>query len=154
MHRIISALDRARPALPLVLRLVLGGIFVWHGIKKFDGGISMVEGAFSMWGVPAPELTAPLTAIVEIVAGIMLVAGLGTRFGAAALAVIMIGALVYVKADLGIISSEPMPGAELDLALLAGLVAVMVLGPGRLSLDQKVGIEPGEAAASPERVSA
>lgn len=154
MHQIISALNRARPALPLVLRLVLGGIFVWHGYKKFDGGISMVESAFSMWGVPAPEFTAPLTAIVEIVAGIMLVTGLGTRFAAAALAVIMIGALVYVKADLGIISSTPMPGAELDLALLAGLVAVMVLGPGQLSLDHTLGIEPREAVASREPVSA
>lgn len=100
--------------------------------------------------MPAPGLAAPLTAVVEIVAGILLVVGLGTRVAAMALSAVMIGALIYVKQDLGIISSVPMPGAELDLALLAGLVAVIVLGPGRLSLDHQLGIEPREVAESRE----
>jgi len=142
MHQICSTLNRGRPAAPLVLRIVIGGLFIWHGIDKFDVGISMIDEMFTMWGVPAPGLTAPLTAVVEIVAGIMLVVGLGTRVAAMALSVVMIGALIYVKQDLGIISGQPMPGAELDLARLAGLVAVIVLGPGRLSLDHQVGIEP------------
>jgi len=133
-----------------VLRIVIGGLFIWHGIDKFDVGISMIEEMFTMWGVAAPGLTAPLTAVVEIVAGIMLVVGLGTRVAAMALSVVMIGALIYVKQDLGIISSQPMPGAELDLALLAGLVAVIVLGPGRLSLDHQVGIKPRESSESRE----
>ena len=145
-----------------MLRIVIGGLFIWHGIDKFNVGISMIEEMFTMWGVPAPGLTAPLTAVVEIVAGIMLVVGLGTRVAAMALSVVMIGALIYVKQDLGIISSQPMPGAELDLALLAGpgaeldlallagLVAVIVLGPGRLSLDHQVGIEPRESSESRE----
>jgi len=150
MHQICSTLNRGRPAAPLVLRIVIGGLFIWHGIDKFDVGISMIEEMFTMWGVAAPGLTAPLTAVVEIVAGIMLVVGLGTRVAAMALSVVMIGALIYVKQDLGIISSQPMPGAELDLALLAGLVAVIVLGPGRLSLDHQVGIEPRESSESRE----
>jgi len=150
MHQICSTLNRGRPAAPLVLRIVIGGLFIWHGIDKFDVGISMIDEMFTMWGVPAPGLTAPLTAVVEIVAGIMLVVGLGTRVAAMALSVVMIGALIYVKQDLGIISGQPMPGAELDLARLAGLVAVIVLGPGRLSLDHQVGIEPRESSESRE----
>lgn len=67
-----------------------------------------------------------------------------------ALVGVLVGALFFVKLDLGIISSEPMPGAELDLALLGGLVALIVLGPGRLSLDQQLGIEPNEAVATRE----
>lgn len=43
----------------------------------------------------------------------------------------MIGALPCVKQDVGIISTEAMPGAELDLALLAGLVTPGLIGPGR-----------------------
>jgi len=150
MHQICSTLNRGRPVAPIVLRLVIGGLFIWHGIDKFDAGISMIEDMFTMWGVPAPGLAAPLTAVVEIVAGILLVVGLGTRVAAMALSAVMIGALIYVKQDLGIISSVPMPGAELDLALLAGLVAVIVLGPGRLSLDHQLGIEPREVAESRE----
>ncbi|MGD9701203.1 MAG: DoxX family protein [Acidimicrobiia bacterium] len=150
MHQVCSTLNRARPVAPLVLRVVIGGLFIWHGIDKFDVGISMIEDMFTMWGVPAPGLTAPLTAVVEIVAGIMLVLGVGTRIGAMALSVVSIGALLYVKQDLGIISSEPMPGAELDLALLGGLIAVIVLGPGPISLDDRLGIEPRETVAPRE----
>jgi putative oxidoreductase len=150
MHQLCSTLNRGRPAAPLVLRVVIGGLFIWHGIDKFDAGISMVEEMFTMWGVPAPGLTAPLTAIIEIVAGILLVLGLGTRVAAMALSVVMVGALIYVKQDLGIISSEPMPGAELDLALLAGLVAIIVMGPGRLAVDPMIGLEPAESLSERE----
>ncbi len=145
MHTAIHQLNRLQPLAPLVLRIVIGALFVWHGIDKFDTGIPMIQDMFTMWGVPAPGLTAPLSAIIEIGAGAALIAGIGTRLAALALSVVMVGALMYVKADLGVISSEPMPGAELDLALLAGLVAVVVLGPGRYSLDEKLGIEPAMA---------
>ena len=142
MHQVCSTLNRFRPAVPLVLRVVLGGLFIWHGIDKFDVGIDMIEGMFTMWGVPAPGLTAPLTAIIEIGAGTMLVLGIGSRIAAMLLSVVVIGALIYVKRDLGIISSQPMPGAELDLAMLAGLIALVILGPGSISVDDKIGIEP------------
>ncbi len=42
-----------------------------------------------------------------------------------------------------------MPGAERDLAYLAGIVALIVIGPGRLSLDLLLGIEPTEATSEP-----
>ncbi len=143
MHKVCSALNRFRPAAPLVLRVVIGALFIWHGIDKLDGGIDMVEGGFSSWGVPAPALTAPLTAAIELIAGVALVLGIGTRIAAMLLSIVMIGALIYVKQDLGVISSAPMPpGAELDLALLAGLVALIVIGPGRVSIDEQVGLEP------------
>lgn len=147
MHLICSTLNRFRPAAPLVLRVVLGGLFIWHGIDKFDTGIEMVEGAFRGWGVPAPALTAPSTAVVEVVAGAALVVGVLTRIASMLLGVILVGALLYVKTDLGIISSEPMPGAEVEFAYLAGLVALIVIGPGRLSLDHRLGIEPSEATS-------
>ena len=142
MHKVCSTLDRFHPVVPLVLRVVLGGLFVWHGIDKFDSGIDMVQQMFTMWGVPAPGLTAPLPAIIEIAAGTMLVFGVATRMAAMLLGLVMLGAIVYVKADLGIISSDPMPGAELDLSMLAGLVALIFLGPGPISVDDKIGMEP------------
>lgn len=146
MKQILQAFDRLRPAAPLVLRVVLGGLFVYHGFDKFDGGIGMVEQMFDSWGVPAPGLAAPVTAIVEIVGGLALVVGLGTRVAASALGLVMVGALLFVKTDLGIISGEPMPGAELDLGLLAGLFAVMALGPGSLSVDQATGLDTSATA--------
>lgn len=144
MRQVCSRLNRFRPAVPLVLRVVLGGLFLWHGIDKFDTGISMIKGMFTTWGVPAPGLTAPLTAVLEIVGGLMLIVGLATRAMSMLLGLVLVGALVYVKKDLGIISSQPMPGAELDLAMLAGLVGLMFQGPGRLSVDDKLGFESAE----------
>ena len=40
MYQICSTLNRGRPAAPLVLRIVIGGLFIWHGIDKFDVGIN------------------------------------------------------------------------------------------------------------------
>ena len=152
MQQLCSRLNRFRPAAPLVLRVVLGGLFVWHGIDKFDAGISMIEDMFRSWGVPAAGLTAPLTAIIEIVAGAALILGVMTRLSAMLLGLVMVGAIIYVKADLGIISSQPMPGAELDLAMLAGLVALIVTGPGAASVDERVGIEPKSVVIEREPV--
>ncbi|MGD9794353.1 MAG: DoxX family protein [Acidimicrobiia bacterium] len=154
MHEICSTLNRFRPSVPLILRVVIGGLFIWHGIDKFDVGIDMIETMFDSWGVPAPGVAAPVTAVLEIVGGIALVFGIGTRVFAMALSAVMIGAIIYVKADLGVISSQPMPGAELDLAMLAGLIAVIISGPGRFSIDDKLGLEPAEADRMREPVLA
>lgn len=148
MRRIHHSLDRFRPIAMLVVRVTVGAVFLIHGIDKFDSGISMVEGAFSNWGVPLPGLTAPLVAVVEVVGGAALILGAGTRLAAMALSAVLVGALLYVKADLGVISTEPMPGAEVDLALLAGLVALIFTGPGTLSVDGAVGLEDPVAATT------
>ncbi len=129
---------------PLALRLGLGVVFVDHGYSKLTGGPAEgFGGMLTGLGVGAPEFVAWLVTIAELVGGLMLLAGLATRLATLPLIATMIGAIVLVKADLGIIapSGAPMPGAELDIALLAGLVALLFIGPGRLSLDHVLGIE-------------
>ena len=59
----------------------------------------------------------------------------------AIIAVICLGAIAFVKADLGLISDVAMPGLELDLALLAGLVSLTLTGPGWLGADAALGTE-------------
>jgi putative oxidoreductase len=137
-----TALNRLSAVAPLVVRVILGVLFIYHGIDKFDVGLDNVEAAFDSWGVPAPDLSASAVAIFEIVGGIALILGLATRVVAALFIVQLAGALIYVKQDLGILSSEPMPGAELDLAYIAGLVTIVLLGPGWLSVDQRLHLEP------------
>ncbi len=116
---------------PVVIRVVLGGLFLLHGIDKFRGGLSGVETFFADAGVPAAALAAPATAVAEVVLGVALFVGVFTRVVAAALSVLLIGAIFWVKADGGILGSS-----ELDLAYLAGLVGVILLGPGRFSVDE------------------
>lgn len=129
---------------PLALRLGLGVVFVDHGYSKLTGGPAEgFGGMLTGLGVGAPEFVAWLVTIAELVGGVMLVAGLATRLVALPLIATMIGAIILVKAELGIIApaGTPMPGAELDIALLAGLVALLFMGAGRLSLDHVLGIE-------------
>ncbi len=145
-----TPLDRFRAAAPLVARVILGILFIYHGLDKFDAGIDNVQDAFDSWGVPASDLAAPAVAVFEIVGGVALIVGLATRIVAALFTLELIGALLYVKQDLGILSSEPMPGAELDLAYLAGLVTLVLLGPGLLSVDERLHLEPAASIGGPQ----
>lgn len=117
---------------PVIVRVILGGLFVLHGIDKFDTGLSNVEGFFDSQGVPLPALTAPLTAIAEIVLGAALIFGFATRLAAIGLGLIMVGAIIWVK------NSAIIGGAEQELAYLSGLIAVALLGPGRFSVDEAI----------------
>lgn len=143
-------LDHLRSLAPLALRLGLAVVFVDHGYSKLTGGpAEQFGGMLTGLGVAAPELMAWLVTIAELVGGLMLLAGLATRLVTLPLIATLIGAIVLVKADLEIIapSGAPMPGAELDIALLAGLAALLLMGPGRLSLDGVLGV----GAAAPDR---
>ncbi|MBS1253183.1 MAG: putative oxidoreductase CatD [Anaerolineales bacterium] len=124
---------------PLILRLALGIVFLVHGWSKL-GNLDGMAQMFGGMGVPAPGLMATLVAIVETLGGLALILGIGTRVAAVFLSIVMLVAIVMVKIDLGLIAptGASMPGAELDLALLAGLVALILQGAGRLSLDQAV----------------
>lgn len=141
MHRINTRLNRFEPIALLILRVALGAIFVVHGLDKFRAGLDMVEGAFTEWGVPAAGTAAALTAGLEVIAGVALIIGLATRIAAGLLSLVMIGAIFFVKADLGIISTTPMPGAEVDIALLAGLLVLFIVGPGAAAVDGAIGVE-------------
>ena len=119
-----SKIDRYQAYAPLVLRLAVGIVFLAHGISKFGdlaGFTQMVVGI----GMPAASLLAGVVAAIETIGGLALILGVGTRIAAALLAVILVVAIVTIKAELGLIApmGAPLPGAELDLALLAGCIA-------------------------------
>lgn len=149
-------LHSLRDLAPLFLRLGLGLVFVVHGVSKLQGGPATgFGGMLTGLNVPGPALFAWLITIAELVGGILLLVGLLTRLATLPLIATMIGAIVLVKVDIGVIAGEgvAMPGAELDIALLVGLLALLVIGPGRLSVDQAVGIE-AEVAPTRERSTA
>ncbi|MGH3386749.1 MAG: DoxX family protein, partial [Nocardioidaceae bacterium] len=98
------------------------------------------------------ELVAWLMTIAEGVGGVLLIVGLFTRLVTVPLIAIMVGAIWQVKLDIGFIVADS-PGAELDTALLAGLLGLLFIGPGRLSLDgllhMETAVAPVSASASP-----
>ena len=76
----------------LILRLVLGVTFFVHGLVKFQGGIENIVGWFEAIGLPG--VLAYGVALLEMVGGIALIVGLGSRIVSALFVLLMLGATV------------------------------------------------------------
>jgi uncharacterized membrane protein YphA (DoxX/SURF4 family) len=92
-----------------------------------------VTGFFGDQGIPLPGIMAPLVSAIEVVGGLALIVGFGTRIASILLAIIMVVAIFAVNLSKGLLG-----GFELDLALLSGLVALLLLGSGAAALERKV----------------
>jgi uncharacterized membrane protein YphA (DoxX/SURF4 family) len=132
-----ASLNKYAGYAPLVLRVAVGIIFLAHGLQKFgvfgEMNLTGVAGFFGSQGIPLPGLMAPLVALIEALGGLALILGFGTRIAAILLAIIMIVAIFAVNLTQGLLG-----GFELDLALLAGLVALILMGSGELALEKNV----------------
>jgi putative oxidoreductase len=117
----------------LILRVVLGITFFIHGLVKFQGGIENTVGWFASIGLPGA--LAYGVASVELVGGIALIIGLGSRVVSAVLAVLMIGATLKVKLAGGFLGTGQGAGYELDLALLAMAVFIAINGSKMFAID-------------------
>ena len=120
----------------LILRLALGILVLLHGIAKLKGGtagiVGMVEGA----GLPGVLGYAVL--IGEVLAPLMVIAGFHARIGAALIAINMIVAVAL--AHMGELASLGQSGGwalELQGMFLFTAIALVVLGPGRFSVNQR-----------------
>lgn len=110
------------------LRSAVGVIFIVHGIGKFNPGFANFLGSL---GIPA-EMQIPI-ALAELVPGILLIAGVLSRLSAALLSIVMLGAIFHVKGAQSLTGDK---GFEIDLILLASVLVIMIVGPGRVSLAQ------------------
>lgn len=145
MTSLNASLARLAGVVPVTVRVIIGVIMAAHGWQKVTqmGPANFGNGMLADLGLPLPGLLGYVVSYAELIGGLLLIAGLLTRVTAIALLVILAGATVLVKLDLGLIAGmgAPLPGAELDLALIAGLLVSALIGPGRLSLDHVLGLE-------------
>jgi uncharacterized membrane protein YphA (DoxX/SURF4 family) len=118
----------------LILRVVLGVTFFIHGLVKFQGGIENIVGWFEMIGLPGS--LAYVVAIVEMVGGLALLVGLGSRIVSALLVLLMIGAIVKGKLAVGFLGNGQGAGWELDLALLAIALFIAINDSKMFALDK------------------
>ena len=109
----------------------IGVIFIVHSLKKFDP--SWQEWLASI-GMP-PEMQLPI-ALAEFIGGILLVVGVFTRVTGAIFAVILLGAIFHIRWENGFFVSQG--GWEWDLVMLAAVLAIIVAGPGRISISHLV----------------
>lgn len=111
----------------LLVRIFTGVIFIVHGSQKFQG-LDGTSGFFQSIGLPG--WLAPVVATVELVGGIALVLGIGTRIAGAALTIVMIGVLLTAK------KGQPFGSIEFDLLVLFASLQQALVGARFLSLDQ------------------
>lgn len=128
-----------------VLRIVLGAVFLYHGVDKFVGGIGQIAGMFGNFGIPLPTASAWIVALVESFGGIALILGLGARAAAGLLIPVMLVAIIAVHGPngfsninvVGMTEQGPqfgMPGWEYNLVLIGALAAVLLNGSGPLTV--------------------
>jgi putative oxidoreductase len=100
-----------------IMRVLLGIIFTAHGIAKLQMGVGNVSGWFASIGIPG--FAAYIVVFLELVGGIALIIGFATRYFSIALILVLLGAIVTVKLNVGLLGNAQMAGYELDLALMA-----------------------------------
>lgn len=121
----------------LPLRLTLGAIFIAHGAQKVFG-VWEGPGLTKFTGFPAPLGLRPawlwmgMAAFAELVGGALVLLGLLTRLGAAAIGFTMLTAIVGVHWGAFFANNK---GMEYPLALLGMCVALIIAGGGRASAD-------------------
>ncbi len=150
----MSALGRWRrtdaPASVLLIRVVVGLVFLTEGVQKFLYPKELGIGRFAKIGIPMPEVMGPFVGGVEVVCGALLILGLLTRLAAIPLLIDICTAIVSTKIPILLghgfwwftLSKVPRYGllsmiheARTDIAMLAGLLFLLIVGAGRWSVD-------------------
>jgi uncharacterized membrane protein YphA (DoxX/SURF4 family) len=112
----------------LLLRMAMGFGFAFHGFAKFKGGIENTSNWFDSLGIPG--IFAYGVALLEVMGGFALIAGVATKLVALLLAIVMTVAIWKVKFANGYLSYE------LETMYLAASIALALNGSGRFSIDQ------------------
>jgi putative oxidoreductase len=129
------------PRATILIRLLVGGVFLAEGIQKFLFPAALGVGRFVKIGIPAPQFFAPFVGVVEIVCGTLLIIGFITRLAAILLLIDISVAIATTKipmlsrADFWSTVHE----ARTDYCMLLGLVFLLLVGSGPLSIDGRAG---------------
>lgn len=125
--------SRTAPYAALVLRLVLGALFLAHaGLKLFVFTPAGTAGFFGSLGLPG--WLAYVTIAWELVGGVALILGIWPRLVAIALIPVLVGAIVTVHGPAGFFFTNPKGGWEFLGLWIAGLLALALIGDGPMAL--------------------
>ena len=122
----------------LIIRLVVGLLFVGHGAQKLFGwfggyGLKGTGGWFESIGMKPGVTMALMAGLAELIAGILFAAGLLTPLAALMIAGTMVMGIVKVHGQNGLWATSN--GYEYNLTLIAVVIGIALIGPGQYALD-------------------
>jgi putative oxidoreductase len=141
------------PRSVILIRLVVGAVFLSEGIQKFLFPNDLGVGRFVKIGIPAPQVMAPFVGVIEIICGTLIILGLLTRLAAVSLIIDMLVAIVSTKLPILLghgfwrfsLSKLPTYGfwsmaheARVDYAMLLGSIFLLIVGAGAWSIDARL----------------
>jgi putative oxidoreductase len=131
---------------PIPLRLIVGYGFLVHGIAKVERGVDVFAAALAGLGIPAPDLMAWITVVIEVAGGAAVLAGAYLEWVSLPMIVVLLVALFTVHLPFGFSSIKFLavtaegpqfgkPGIECDLLYLACIATLLAAGPGPFAID-------------------
>jgi uncharacterized membrane protein YphA (DoxX/SURF4 family) len=128
------------PAAVILVRLIVGAVFLSEGIQKFLYPDALGVGRFCKIGFPAPEVMAPFVGVCEVVCGVLFLLGLLTRFAAVTMTINMLVAISTTKVPILLHDGfwKMAHEARTDWAMLLGSLFLLVVGAGSWSLDARI----------------
>jgi putative oxidoreductase len=145
-----SLFSAQAPAAVLLVRILVGAVFLSEGLQKFLMPVALGAGRFARIGIPSPDLTGPFVGVIEIVAGTLILLGLLTRPAALVLLVNISVAIFSTKLPILLghgfwlfhLPELKRYGfwsfaheARTDFCMWLGCLFLVITGAGRLSLD-------------------
>lgn len=127
----------------LIIRVVIGGVMVFHGTEKLFGwwggeGIAGAADFFGRQGFRPPRMMAAVAGLTETGGGLLLACGALTPLGAVMLVGTFVNILVLHLPN-GL--SRRRNGFEYELVLLAGTLGIAFAGSGSISVDAAAGLD-------------
>jgi len=133
----MKILSTSAPAATILVRLIVGAVFLSEGIQKFLYPAEVGAGRFTKIGLPSPETLAPFVGSFEILCGALVLLGLVTRLAVVPLIIIMLTAIATTK--IPIVLNEGFwkmaHESRTDWSMLLGSIFLLIVGAGSFSLD-------------------
>jgi uncharacterized membrane protein YphA (DoxX/SURF4 family) len=127
------------PAAVLLIRLMVGCVFISEGLQKFLFSDEVGAGRFAKIGLPSPEVLAPFVGTFEVVCGALVLLGLFTRLAVIPLLTVM-GVAVWTTKVPMLLSSgfwKMAHEARTDFSMIMGCLFLLLAGAGACSLDAR-----------------
>lgn len=128
------------PAAVILIRLIVGAVFLSEGLQKFLYPDALGVGRFTNIGIPAPEIMAPFVGVCETVCGVLFLFGLLTRFAAVTMMIDMLVAILTTKVPMLLNEGfwKMAHEARTDWSMLLGSIFLLIVGAGAWSVDARL----------------